>query len=74
MNLKVNDLTLDDWSVNNDPDLNWGWTQICTSCAPKLTNTKGLTPEGEGSGICGVLGCANDSAHYLDFDQPKISH
>ena len=72
--MKVYGLTLDDWSINNDPDLNWGWTQICASCAQKLTDTKGLTPEGEGHGICGVVGCSNDSDHYVDFDKPDTSH
>lgn len=45
------------------------WTQVCNKCAKEhRLPSKGLD-KGYGSGICGVLGCNEESDHYYDFNR-----
>jgi hypothetical protein len=53
---QYDDITLD--SEHGD------WTQLCSEHAElAMERNHSLTPEG--SGICGALGCSNESNHYL---------
>jgi len=59
-------------SIDNFDDViiddNGIWSQVCTTCAQRhdFDDAK-LTPEGEGSGLCGVSGCELEAEHYIDF-------
>jgi len=45
------------------------WTQVCDRCAKEhRLPDKGLD-KGCGYGICGVLGCNEESDHYYDFNR-----
>jgi len=44
------------------------WTQVCHECAKKYHLLDSYLDIGSGSGICGVVGCKNESEHYYDFN------
>ena len=67
-----NGVKLDDFAINEKGrDLSYAWTQICESSVPVIGDV-GCIAEGEGSGLCGVEDCLNDSVHYLDLDKKDI--
>ena len=68
--IAVQGVKLDDYEVNTDRDLSYGWTQICESCRSKFPEYG--VDHNSGHGICGVFGCENDSNHYLDFDKSEL--
>jgi len=59
-------IIFDDFTFNEDLDCSPWWTQICDKCASRL-DKKYLN--NDGSGICGVSGCNNESNHYFDADE-----
>lgn len=70
--IALHGVTLDDYEINSDRELNYGWTQICEGCRSKFLQ-HGVAHD-EGHGICGVYGCDNISDHYLDFDKWEITN
>ena len=59
----------EDYTENaiNDFDTTY-WTQVCDQCAKKYGLLDSYLSIGDGSGICGVVGCNSDSDHYYDFN------
>lgn len=44
------------------------WTQVCDECSKKHNLLDSYLDTGSGNGICGVVGCQNESDHYYDFE------
>ena len=65
--IEVEGVILDDWVENNDPDLSYGWSQVCDEHLLDFPDT--MHDCNSGSGICGVKGCQNEADHYIDFDE-----
>ena len=47
------------------------WTQVCDRCAKEHNLLDSYLDCGAGHGICGVLGCNNESDHYYDFNREE---
>jgi hypothetical protein len=47
------------------------WTQVCDKCAKEHCLLDSYLETGAGHGICGVLGCNNESDHYYDFNREE---
>lgn len=63
--LKLDDVT---------PDTEHGdWTQLCAKHGKIAEGSKlgYLSPEGEGSGTCGVVGCDQEADYYFNFKTKK---
>ena len=69
--MKINGVVLDDYVINTDRGLSYGWTQLCEDCESKFPQ-RGVD-RNSGQGICGVEGCGNDARHYLDFDNREVT-
>lgn len=76
MNIKLDKETgtvFDDFTKNDEKE-NFDktfWTQVCDSCANDHKLPKTNLDIDSGHGICGVLGCNNQSDHYYDFNTKK---
>lgn len=44
------------------------WSQVCKSCVQTHNFSENLLDDA-GSGICGVIGCSNESDYYIDFEE-----
>lgn len=65
--MKINNIEFDDVVITDD---NKKWSQICESCREKynLANNDDYSIDyNVGYGICGIVGCNNESDHYIDF-------
>lgn len=65
-----NGIIFDDVTKNDGAE----WSQICNSCLDKHTKNIDTAYVSDcGSGICGVLGCSNESDCYIDFKEEKLT-
>jgi hypothetical protein len=66
----ISDVSLNLDDVTKDKE-HGDWTQLCKEHAEVAKKSKlgSLSPEGEGSGICGVVGCKNESDYYFNFNK-----
>jgi len=63
----------DDYTENPITDFDTThWTQVCDECAKKHHLLDSYLAIGDGSGICGVVGCNNESDHYYDFQGEEL--
>ena len=63
----MKNITFDDVTINDNKTK---WSQICECCRNKynIVDDKEISlAYNEGSGICGIEGCNNESDHYIDF-------
>ncbi len=68
--MRLHGVVLDDYEINTDKDLSYGWTQICPLCESKFPQ-RGIDRY-SGHGICGVKNCENNALHYLDFNKDEV--
>jgi len=63
---KRTSMVFDDYTVKDSEDsILPYWTQVCSSCSENFT---GECLDDAGQGICGVVGCNNESSYYYDFN------
>jgi len=70
MDISIYGTVIDDWVENSDPELSYGWSQICDKHVKEFPEC--MIDFGSGSGICGVKGCNREAVHYMDFDFEDI--
>jgi len=63
-------VAFDDFTQNDDC---YWWSQMCSTCVDRIGKDalENLLDDC-GSGICGVVGCNNESDYYIDFPDDKI--
>jgi len=68
---KKTSVVFDDYTVkDSDGDNCPYWTQVCSTCSDKFADSY---LDETGQGICGVVGCNNESSYYYDFDAYQYS-
>lgn len=68
MKKTINGIALEFDDVTTGDEFN-EWSGICNYCIDKHNIPSRLvTDDGDGSGICGVKGCCNESDRYIDFE------
>jgi hypothetical protein len=67
--LDFNGIKFDDFVVDADGGV---WSQVCNGCVDNhKIDEKHLSDEG--SGICGVNGCDNESDKYIDWTVNEVT-
>ena len=72
---KITGTLFDDFTMQNssdDYDFDCDtWAQVCDKCAKEHRLQDSYLELGAGHGICGVLGCNEQSDHYYDFNRTE---
>jgi len=63
-------IIFDDATPKENDDYN-AWSQICQGCKDKHNISIDYL-DNNGSGICGVEGCNNESGYYIDFPEGEL--
>jgi len=66
--LSYKNVEFDCFALDNQDGQSYYWASICPSCTEKYGFKQDVSDGASEESICGVNGCENRNADYIDFD------